>query len=98
MDRPEELSRLAQKVSQRIEDLKGIKSQRDIAREAGYKNQNMITMIKQGHAKAALDKVPTLGRALEVDPKEFVLLALEQFYSKDVINQLMADLGVKIEK
>lgn len=93
-----ELSRIAKLVNDRIEELKGVKSQRDIAQRAGYKNQNMITMIKQGNSKVALDRAPDLARALEVDPKEFMLLALEQFYSREFITQMMRDLGVPTKK
>ncbi|MDE4297058.1 helix-turn-helix transcriptional regulator [Phaeobacter gallaeciensis] len=89
----EGLSRIAKLVGDRVEELKGVKSQRDIASEAGYKNQNMITMIKQGTSKVALDRAPKLARALEVDPRQFMLLALEQFYTTQFIDQMLKDLG-----
>lgn len=38
----------------------------------------MITMIKQGKTKAALDRIPALARALEADPAFLMRLALEQ--------------------
>jgi hypothetical protein len=98
MTEGKQLSRLAVLIGNRVEELKGIKSQGDIARAAGYPNVNMISMIKQGHSKVALDKASALGRALEVDPKEFMLLALEQFYSREVTEQILKDLGLKIRK
>lgn len=95
MKSEKELSRIATVVRDRIEELKGVKSQLDIAREVGYQNQNMITMIKQGNAKVALDRVSALAKALDVNPREFTLLALQQFYSADTINAMLKDLGVK---
>lgn len=98
MTQVDDLSRIAKLVGQRVEELKGVKSQKDIAERATYKNQNMITMIKQGSSKVALDKAPDLARALEVDPKEFMLLALEQFYSPKVVKRILDDLGVSRDK
>jgi transcriptional regulator with XRE-family HTH domain len=96
MNQVNELSKIAKLIGNRVEELKGVKSQRDIAQKAGYNNQNMITMIKQGNSKVALDRAHDLACALEVDPKEFMLIALEQFYSPDLIRQILKDLGVKV--
>lgn len=93
-----QISRVATLVANRIEELKGVKSQREIAQQAGYKNQNMITMIKQGRTKVSLDRAHKLGRALEVDPREFMLLVFEQFYSRDLIDQILKDLGCDKKK
>jgi transcriptional regulator with XRE-family HTH domain len=87
------LSQIAQLINDRIDDLKGEKSQRDIAREVGYRNQNMITMLKQGDAKVALDRVPLLAQALEVDEAHLLRLAMEQFYSKKTTDALLTILG-----
>jgi len=38
----------------------------------------VITMIKQGKTKAALDRIPALALALEADPAFLMRLALEQ--------------------
>lgn len=92
MIKNDELSRIATLVGDRIEELKGVKTQKDIAREVGYTNQNMITMIKQGKSKVAIDKAGALGKALEVDPKTFMLLALEQFYSRECIDDIVRSL------
>ena len=75
---PHEHSRLAKFVDRRILDLAPKKAQRDIALEAGFRNVNMISMIKSGSAKLALDRVPAMAKALEVDPKHLFVLALEQ--------------------
>lgn len=54
------------------------KNQRAIAFEAGFVNPNMITMLKQGSSKVALDRVPALAKALECDAAYLMRLALEQ--------------------
>jgi len=61
---PHEHSRLAKFVDRRILDLAPKKAQRDIALEAGFRNVNMISMIKSGSAKLALDRVPARLRRL----------------------------------
>lgn len=63
-------------------------TQREIADAVGFKNQNMITMIKQGDAKLPLDRVPAMAGALGVDPLMLFNLALEQFYTADAIKDL----------
>ena len=76
--RPHEHTRLAQYVERRVLELKPVKSQLQIASEAGYPNPNMVTMIKNGASKLALDRVPSMARALECDPAYLMRLALEQ--------------------
>ena len=76
--KPYQDTRLAQYLERRILELKPRKTQSEIAAQAGFVNPNMITMIKQGKSKAALDRVPALARALEVDPAYLMRLALEQ--------------------
>lgn len=85
-----DVSRLAKLISDRIEELKGTRSQRDIAEMVGYNNQNMITMIKQGTAKVALDRVPALAEALEVDGAVVMRMALEQFHDPQVVDTMIA--------
>ena len=65
-------------LQKRIAELKPIKTQSDIATEAGFANVNMLAMIKAGSARLPLDRVPALAAALEVDPARLFLLALRQ--------------------
>jgi len=76
--RPHADTELAKYIERRVLELKSKKSQIEIATEAGYVNPNMITMIKQGSTKVALDRVPALARALECDPAYLMRLSLEQ--------------------
>lgn len=65
--KPHENTALAKYVERRLLELKPTKSQAEIAALAGYVNPNMITMIKQGSSKVALDRVPALAKVLECD-------------------------------
>lgn len=68
----------AQLVAKRINELRGRKTQREIAAEVGFPNQNMLSMLKTGAAKIPLDRVPALAVALECDSALLFRLALEQ--------------------
>lgn len=61
--KPHEASRIASFIERRVLELKPKKSQLQIANEAGFPNPNMITMLKQGANKLALDRVPAMARA-----------------------------------
>lgn len=76
--KPHEDTRMAKYVERRVLELKPTKNQAEIAAQVGYTNANMITMIKQGSSKVALDRVPALAHALEADPAFMMQLALEQ--------------------
>ena len=75
---PHANTRLARFIERRILELSGTKSQKEIAHEAGFKNANMLSMIKSGDSKLAIDRVPDLAKALDCDPKALCLMALEQ--------------------
>ena len=75
---PHAKSDLAVYLDRRILELRHKKNQSEIATAAGFTNVNMLTIIKQGHSKLAIDRVATLAAALEVDPKFLLRLALAQ--------------------
>jgi transcriptional regulator with XRE-family HTH domain len=54
------------------------KQQNEIAEEAGFKNVNMLSMIKSGTSKLPIDRVAALAKALDCDPKLLFRLAFEQ--------------------
>ncbi|MBC2834503.1 XRE family transcriptional regulator [Paragemmobacter straminiformis] len=85
-------SHLAQFIDRRIEELHH-KTQADIAREAGFRNANFITMLKMGNAKLALDRVPALAKALEADPSFVMRLAVEQSFGPEMLKLLSELLG-----
>jgi len=76
--RPYAGTRLAKFIEMRALELRPRKSQIEIATEAGYFNPNMLAMIKSGSAKLPLDRVHSVAKALECDPKLLFKLALEQ--------------------
>ncbi len=76
--KPYQDSRLAKFLDMRLLELKHLKTQAQIAEEAGFVNANMVTMIKQGATKLPLDRVPDLATALDTDPALLLRLALEQ--------------------
>lgn len=76
--KPHEDTKLAKYIERRVLELKSRKSQLQIANEAGFPNPNMITMVKNGSSKLALDRIPSMSRALECDPRFLMRLALDQ--------------------
>ncbi len=76
--KPHEDTKLAKYVERRVLELKSRKSQLQIANEAGFANPNMVSMIKSGSSKLALDRVPSMARAVECDPGYLMRLALDQ--------------------
>jgi transcriptional regulator with XRE-family HTH domain len=73
-------SAIAKYIDKKIDELKGVKTQREIAAEIDYDKPNMISMFKRGEARVPLDKIPLLAKALGVDPAHMFRLALEQYW------------------
>lgn len=82
------LSRLAKLLEQHTDWSR--LSRKEIAEAVGFKNPNMITMIKQGDAKLPIDKAPAMARVLGLDPWMFFEMALEQYYSPAAMKEIMA--------
>lgn len=78
MTNPYQNSATAKLIAERIRDLAHRKTQADIAAEAGFANANMVTYLKNGKNKVPLDRMPSLAKALEVDPAYLMRLALDQ--------------------
>ena len=86
-------SRLAKIIHDRIEELKGVKTQKEIATEAGYKNANILSMIKNGESKLAIDRAIDLARALDLPPSVLLVAAFEQFHDRATVKRMMAVLS-----
>jgi hypothetical protein len=71
-------TRLAKYVDEMTTKLRPVKSQVQIAAEAGFKHPNVIAMLKSGAVKLPLDRVPSLAASLDCDPRLLFRLALEQ--------------------
>ena len=78
MTNPYQNTATARLIADRIRDLAHRKTQAEIASESGFPNANMITFLKTGRNKVPLDRVPSLAKALEVDPAYLMRLALDQ--------------------
>ncbi|WP_134682027.1 helix-turn-helix domain-containing protein [Paracoccus ravus] len=78
MTAPHSSSPAAKLVADRVRDLAHRKTQAEIAAAAGFSNVNMISYLKTGKSKIPFDRVPSLAKALEVDPAYLMRLALDQ--------------------
>jgi transcriptional regulator with XRE-family HTH domain len=78
MTNPYQNTATAKLIADRVRDLSHRKTQAEIASEAGFANANMMTFLKNGRNKVPLDRVPSLAKALEVDPAFLMRLALDQ--------------------
>ncbi|MGP9792064.1 helix-turn-helix domain-containing protein [Roseinatronobacter sp. NSM] len=78
MTNPYQNTPTARFITDRVRDLSHRKTQSEIAAEAGFVNANFISLLKSGKNKVPLDRVPSLARALEVDPAYLMRLALDQ--------------------
>ncbi|MCR5857966.1 XRE family transcriptional regulator [Mesorhizobium sp. J428] len=65
-------------LEKRILELRPTKIQAEIAFEAGFQNANMLAMLKNGTSRLPIDRVPALAKALDVDPRRLLQLALTQ--------------------
>lgn len=89
-------SQLAKYIKHRVLELKPKKSQLQIANEAGFPNPNMVTMIKNGSSKLAMDRVPSMARALECDPAYLLRLSLEQAIGDTAAQSVMEIFGTPV--
>lgn len=76
-------------IDERIKALAPIRSQKEIASLAGFPNPNVISMLKTGTTKLALERVEQLASALDCDPRKLMRLALAQHYEEPVIKQII---------
>lgn len=92
-------TKMARFLDKHIDSLKGEISQRDIATALGYQRANLISMFKTGEAKVPLDKIPTLAKAIKVDPAHLMRLGLEQYWPDQMrtINEVFQNLVTKTE-
>ena len=55
------------------------KTQREVARECGFENPNVITMFKQGDTKFPLNRIGPLAEAVGADPAHMLRLAMSEY-------------------
>ncbi|WP_418904507.1 helix-turn-helix domain-containing protein [Cereibacter sphaeroides] len=93
--KPHSGTRLARFLEKRILEMRP-KTQAEIASETGFINPNMLSMIKSGTSKLALDRVPALAKALEADPGYLMRLALEQAEGDTAASALVEIFGTPV--
>src|SRR3984957_16290935 len=93
-------SAIAKYIDKKIDELKGVKTQREIAAEIGYDKPNLISMFKRGESRVPLEKIPLLSKALGVDSAHMFRLALEQYWPDrgDIIEKLFGRLASENEE
>lgn len=78
--------------------LRSVKTQAQIATEAGFVNVNMLAMIKGGRNRLPIDRVPALAKALDVDPAYLLLLALEQMVGSTEAQAIVSILSTAVTR
>ena len=98
MKHPHADTKLAKFIQKRIDELRGHKSQADIAAQAGFTNANFLSMLKSGSSKLPIDRVSDLARALDSDPANVLRLALEQQLGPVAARAVSELLGTPLSK
>ena len=93
--KPHKDTALAKFLQTRILELKP-KTQAEIAHEAAFLNANVVSMLRSGSTKLALDRVPALARALDCDPARLLRLALGQAVGDTATNAIIEIMGTPI--
>ena len=65
--RNENLSLVATIVSNHIDKLASHRNQRELSKAMGFKNPNMLSMIRCGTAKIPFNKIPIIAKVLGID-------------------------------
>ena len=55
-------------------------TQREIADRVGFKNANIISMLKTGETRVPLDRIPALSQTLGMDERLFLMIAIEEYH------------------
>lgn len=96
--KPFSRTRLTSYLTKRILELRPIKTQAEIASQAGFINPNMIAMIKGGSNRLPIDRVPALAKALDVDPAYLLHLALEQMMGSTEAQAILEIFSTSVTK
>lgn len=67
------------------------KTQKEIARDAGFESPNALSMMKTGECKVPISRIPALAEALGIEPEPFLKTALREYHAEIwmVIEELM---------
>ncbi len=69
------------------------KTQKEIARIAGYDKPNVLSMMKTGITKIPVDRVPALARACGTDPKVMLRIVMLEYHPNvwEVLTKTLGD-------
>lgn len=83
---------LNKKIGQTIRDNREINqmTQLDLSRKLGYQSTQFVSLFERGLSKCPDKVLGKISKILEIDPKYFMDLILEDFKS-----DLVKDLGIK---
>lgn len=70
-------------------------TQREVADRVGFKNANIISMMKTAETRVPLERIPALAATLGMDERQFLLVAIEE-YHPGVHEVLVEVLGVPL--
>ena len=56
------------------------KTQREIARDAGFASPNILSMMKTGESKVPISRIPSLSQAMGIAPATFINIALNEYH------------------
>lgn len=75
-------------------------TQKEVADYVGFKTPNIITMIKQGSTKLAIDKVPKFAKALKIDPARLLKMVYKEYDEAkwEAITEIMGEPVTKTER
>lgn len=76
------------------------RSQKSVAEELGYPNQNILSAMKAGITKVPINKVPAFAQALGVDKKHFLRLVMTEYMPEAwaVIQSILAPNGEDVSE
>ncbi len=87
---PYEDTQIVKLIRDRINEMSGVKTQREIAAEIGYDKPQVLSMYKRGEAKVPLERLPAIARALNIDLALLFRSGLEQWWAgeQEALNQM----------
>ncbi|GJD45934.1 hypothetical protein AFCDBAGC_3812 [Methylobacterium cerastii] len=88
-----ENTKIANLIRDRINELSGVKTQRQIAAEIGYDKPQVLSMYKRGEAKVPLERLPAFARALDIDLVVLFRAGLEQWWpnEREALDQMFSE-------
>ena len=55
-------------------------TQREVADRVGFRNANIVSMMKTGETRVPLDRIPKLAQTLSMDEQDFLILAIQEYH------------------